>query len=304
MPEKKSSQPQKTTLAKKLNITLVFIFSSGMILSGITLATLIGYAAYKQTLSKALILMSSLDAVQDYTAKEVKPQVQQHLKNKGVFPQAVPSYAAQKVFERLRQSENHSNFYYKSVMLNPNKAQNQTDQFEIDLVEKFRQNGDVKQLQGVQSINNEYFFYMARPLIVENPKSAPNKNEILGVQIVSFPLIQTVQDYGILMAKILGIIAIIFGIALLIINFWFRRSIIKSIKKIVQVAEAVSTGDMDAEFKTVSNDEIGDLVEAFTRMKMSLAVALEKFEQYRIKSRKPNHSRKIESEPIRPRLRE
>lgn len=61
---------------------------------------------------------------------------------------------------------------------------------------------------------------------------------------------------------------------------------------------------MNAEFEEVSNDEIGSLVEAFTRMKMSLVMAIEKFEQYRIKSRKSNSSQNLESGNITPRLRE
>jgi HAMP domain-containing protein len=46
---------------------------------------------------------------------------------------------------------------------------------------------------------------------------------------------------------------------------------------------------MDAEFEKVSNDELGSLVEAFTRMKLSLKMALKKLEQYRIKPCKPDN---------------
>lgn len=50
----------------------------------------------------------------------------------------------------------------------------------------------------------------------------------------------------------------------------------------VQVAEAVSTGDTDGESKRVSNDEVGRIAEAFTRIKTSLAMAMKRFEKYRI----------------------
>lgn len=305
MPANKSSHPQKSTLGKKLNITLFFIFCLGMALGGITLATLISYEAYKQTLSKSLLLLHSLNAVQSYTAKEVRPQVQQQLKNKGVLPQIVPSYAASKVFESLRQSdESYNKFSYKYAMLNPKNIQDKADEFERNIIEQFRQTRTVKQLEGFRSINNEYFFYVARPLIIAKSKSTSDSTEIVGTQIVSVPIIKTVQNFGILFARSWGVMAIILLITILIINFWLRRHIIKSIKKITQVAEAVSTGDMNAEFEKVSDDEIGSLVEAFTRMKMSLAMAIEKFEQYRIKSRNIGNSRKIEPDNITPRLRE
>ncbi|OKH32666.1 hypothetical protein NIES2119_25635 [[Phormidium ambiguum] IAM M-71] len=274
-----------------------------MTLSGITFATLISYEAYKQTLSKSLLLLHSLNAVQSYTAKELRPQVQQHLKNKGVLPQIVPSYAANKVFENLRQSdESYNSFSYKYAMLNTNKIQDKADEFERNIIEQFRQTRTVKQLEGFRYINNDYFFYVARPLIIA--KSANDHIEIVGTQIVFVPIIKTVQNFGILFARAWGVMAIILLIAILMINFWLRRHIIKSIRKITQVAEAVSTGDMNAEFEKVSDDEIGSLVEAFTRIKMSLAMAIEKFEQYRIKSRNTGNSRKIEPENITPRLRE
>lgn len=305
MAANKPSQPKQSTLSKKLNVTLFFIFSLSMILSGIALATLISYVAYKQTLAKTLLLISSLDAVQYYTAKEVRPQVQQRLKKQEILPQIVPSYAASKVFDRLRQSDPlYNDFSYKYVMLKPNKNQDKADQFEINIIEQFKQNNNVKQLEGIRSINNKYFFYIARPLIIaKSPLNNSNK-EIVGTQIVSFSIIKPLQNYGLLFIAIWGTVAIILVIAILIINFWLRRHILKSIKKIVQVAESVSTGNMDVEFEKVSNDEIGTLVEAFTRMKMSLAMAIEKFEQYRIKSRKSDNSRKIQTENITPRLRE
>ncbi|MFB2876320.1 DUF3365 domain-containing protein [Floridanema aerugineum] len=300
-----SSQPKKSTLAKKLNITLFFIFCLGMALSGVTLATLISYEAYKQTLSKALLIMNSLDAVQYYTTKEVKPQVQQRLKNKEVLPQTVPSYAAGRVFERLRQSDEfYNNFFYKNVILNPNNTQDNADKFERNIVENFRQSREVKQLEGFHSMNNEYFFYIARPLTLAKSKLANNANEIVGTQIVSIPIRETAQDYALLFVSLWGIIAVILIFIILIINLWLRRSIIRSIKKIVKVAEAVSTGNMEADFEKESNDEIGSLVEAFTRMKMSLVMAIEKFEQYRIKSRKSDSSKKLDSGNITPHLRE
>ena len=45
--------------------------------------------------------------------------------------------------------------------------------------------------------------------------------------------------------------------------------------------QVVSTGETDAEFESTSNDEVGRLAAAFTRMKTSLAIARRKLEKYR-----------------------
>ena len=55
-----------------------------------------------------------------------------------------------------------------------------------------------------------------------------------------------------------------------------------------RVAEAVSTGEMDAAFEQISNDEVGRLAAAFTRMKTSLAIAMKRLEKYRIERRSNN----------------
>lgn len=81
----------------------------------------------------------------------------------------------------------------------------------------------------------------------------------------------------------IGIITLVFAIAIYVANLWLKRYVIQPIKRVVRVAEAVSTGDFDAEFDKVSKDEIGSLVEAFTRMKLSLLMAIQSFEQQRPK---------------------
>jgi HAMP domain-containing protein len=79
----------------------------------------------------------------------------------------------------------------------------------------------------------------------------------------------------------MGIVTMIFAFAIYMANFWLKRYVVRPIKRVVRVAEAVSTGDMDAEFEKVANDEVGSLVEAFTRMKISLAIAIKSLQEHR-----------------------
>ncbi|MCJ8280535.1 MAG: HAMP domain-containing protein [Rivularia sp. ALOHA_DT_140] len=57
-------------------------------------------------------------------------------------------------------------------------------------------------------------------------------------------------------------------------NLLLKGTILKRIKRIASVAEQVSVGDMDASFGKQNKDEIGDLAEAFNRMKYSLEIAM------------------------------
>jgi nitrogen fixation/metabolism regulation signal transduction histidine kinase len=102
-------------------------------------------------------------------------------------------------------------------------------------------------------------------------------NEVLGTQIVSVPASQVLQKARQSFVVVMGIVAMVFAVTILMANLWLKRYIIRPIKNIVLVAEAVSAGDMTADFDKKSNDKIGSLVSAFTRMKLSLAIAIKKF---------------------------
>ena len=62
-------------------------------------------------------------------------------------------------------------------------------------------------------------------------------------------------------------------------NFLLNHNVIRPLKRIARVAEEVSTGNMNAEFERTNKDEIGNLAEAFKRMKLSLSMAMGRLSQ-------------------------
>lgn len=71
---------------------------------------------------------------------------------------------------------------------------------------------------------------------------------------------------------LLGITAFVVGLFAWVLG----RTIGTPIKKLTDVAERISVGDMDAEIKIRSKDEIGNLAEAISRMQDSLRLAIER----------------------------
>ncbi|MDY6898442.1 MAG: HAMP domain-containing protein, partial [Cyanobacteriota bacterium] len=61
---------------------------------------------------------------------------------------------------------------------------------------------------------------------------------------------------------------------IVMINLLLKTTVLQRIKRIASVAEQVSVGDMNASFGRQNKDEIGDLSEAFNRMKYSLEIAM------------------------------
>jgi methyl-accepting chemotaxis protein len=89
---------------------------------------------------------------------------------------------------------------------------------------------------------------------------------------------------------IMGLVAVIFAAVIFLVNRWLNRYVVRPINRMAQVAESVSTGDTDTEFEWVSNDEVGSLAEAFTRMKMSLVMAMKRLDKYSSGHRSTEHS--------------
>ncbi|MEO1374419.1 MAG: DUF3365 domain-containing protein, partial [Cyanobacteria bacterium J06635_10] len=157
-------------------------------------------------------------------------------------------------------------------------------------------------------------FYTASPIVIEDsnclechstPARAPKGmirlygdkngfgwelNKVLGTQIVYVPTHVVRQKASKALLLIIGIIALIFQVTLFAALFWLKRYVVRPVKQVVKVAEAVSQGNMNSKFENVSNNEIGTLAEAFTRMKISLEMAITRLDKYRGKNSRGDDS--------------
>lgn len=312
MLQKLQSSLNNFTLARKLTLLLLIIFIGGISFSGIALANILNYKAQTEISSKASLLLQTLSSVRSYTSNEVSPELRKRLGAEEFLPQTIGSFSSRKVFEKLQKDDpSYHDFSYKSAALNPSNIEDKADEFEATLVQRFLKDNNVKELSGFRSLGNKDFFYIARPIVITDasclkchstPELAPKGmlkiygskngfnwklNEVIGTQVVSVPASQVFQNARQSFVLVMGIVVSIFALTIFLANLWLKRFIVRPIKQIVRVAEAVSTGDMEAEFEKTSNDEVGNLVEAFTRMKLSLGMAMKRFEQYRVTTRKP-----------------
>jgi methyl-accepting chemotaxis protein len=294
-------------LAKKLTVLLLLIFIEGIALSGIALAGVLNYKTQDEISSSAWLLLQTINSVRSYTTTEIVPQLQSRLDNNEFIQQAIPAYSSRKVLEGLQKNNDRfKDFLYKEAMLNPTNIRDKADAFEATIVKEFQKDKSLKTVSGFRSVLGKNFFYIAFPLSIteasclqchSTPDAAPKTmidiygdrngfgwklNTINGAQIVSIPANEVLQKARQSLVLVMGVVTLIFASAIYIANFWLKRYVVKPIKQVVRVTEAVSTGDLNAEFEKVSNDEIGSLVEAFTRMKLSLIMAIRRYERYRM----------------------
>jgi HAMP domain-containing protein len=60
------------------------------------------------------------------------------------------------------------------------------------------------------------------------------------------------------------------------ITFWYGRSLTSKIKSLTDLTERISVGDLEAEINVKSNDEIGDLGNAISRMQDSIRISIKR----------------------------
>lgn len=314
MPYTRFLTGKNTTLSRSFTLIMLLIFVSGITLSGITLANVLNFKARREVASTADLVMNIINSARNYTSLEITPRLEERMGSEEFLPQVIPAYTARRIFDLLRQEHpSYAEYSYKDAMLNPTNPNDKANKFELQLIERFSSNRNLKIVEDFISLpSGDKAFYTASPIVINDsnclrchstptmaPKSMINVygvnngfnwrlNEVLGTQIVYVPAAIVGQKVTQSLLWIIGSIALIFAVTMLAANIWLKKYVVNPIKQVVKVAEAVSTGDMNAEFGEVTNNEVGVLVEAFTRMRVSLQMAIRRLEQYRVQNRREN----------------
>lgn len=291
-------------ISTKFNLLLIFVFIVGIALSGGALSTVLQQRAQLEVTAQATLLMQTMNSLRTYTQTQVNPLLLEELETEPAFvSESVPTYSVREVFEILRQNEDYTDFFYKDATLNPTNLRDKADDFEAGLIERFRQEPEIKELSGFHTLPEGKVFYIARPFALTDPSclqchstpaAAPKSqittygpdngfnwklNEVITAQVVSVPAEAVLNNARRSLALVMGILFSIFTIVILLINFLLNKAVIRRIKGIARAAHATSTGEMNADFKDNSKDEIGALAAAFRRMKSSLTISMEMLNQ-------------------------
>ena len=291
-------------LGSKLNLILLTIVVVIVSVNGLVLSQVLQSNAEAEVTTKALLMIETMGAVRDYTSAQVNPELAPRLEIEEQFlPQTVPAYSAREVFENLRSREEYRNFFYKEATLNPTNLRDKADRFETDIVEKFRERPDLKELSGFRSLASGDLFYVARPISVSKesclrchstPETAPKSqlttygsnngfgwelNEIVGAKMISVPAGAILTNARRLQFLVIGILIAGFLVAVVVLNVFLNRSIINPLTQMAKWSREVSTGNLGADFEHESKDEIGILASSMNRLKVSLEMAMNMLKQ-------------------------
>ena len=280
----------------KFNIAILAVAAVAFILAAVVSYTVLHANARDEVLQNARVMMESANASGDYTNAQVRPLLETQLKYKFI-PQSVPAFAATEQFNELR--KNYPDYTFKAATLNPTNPRNHATDWEIDIVNQFRQSAAKTEVIGERATQTGRSLYLARPIQIKDPAcltchstpdAAPRTmvetygstngfgwkvNEIVGANIVSVPTSVPVQRANYTFRIFLLSLLVVFAFTIGMLNVMLYLFVIRRVKRLAKLADEVSLGNLDAgEFQTRSKDEIGVLTEALGRMKTSMVQAI------------------------------
>ncbi len=293
---------QQFRLGLKFTLILGIVFIVGIGLSGLLLSQTAQQKAEQQVAKKALILMDTMNSVRDYTNNQIQPLLSERWEIESKFiPETIPAYSARQVFENLRKSPNYQDYFYKEATLNPTNLRDKVDDFEADIVKKFRKNSSIQEVSGFRKTSEGNLFYVSRPLSItidsclrchSVPKLAPKsqintygsehgfgwkKNEVIAAQTVYVTGEEIFESYRQQLVLTMGVFMGIFVMAILLINILLKHIVILPLIPIARVAQKISNDYVGSEKAEISDlkkldkvakrfDELGQLATLFRKM--------------------------------------
>jgi protein-histidine pros-kinase len=213
----------------------------------------------------------------------------------------VPSYSANEVLDTVRAK--HPEYGYKEATLNPTNPRDRATGWEVDIVNAFRNDAELKEFVGERDAPTGPSLYVARPLRITNPaclqchssvEAAPRTmverygpangfgwqlNEVVGAQIVSVPMALPLQRADEAFRLFMAALIAVFVVVGLVLNLMIWIFVVRPVTMLAKLADRVSQGDLEApEFAVGGRDEIGVLAESFTRMRNSVTQAMKMLE--------------------------
>ncbi|MCU0570520.1 MAG: DUF3365 domain-containing protein [Oculatellaceae cyanobacterium Prado106] len=249
--------------------------------------------------TQATQFMQTMSAVRQYTQEQILPLFTAQTQDAQQFiPETVPAYAVEQIFAALQHNAPEQPFSYKEAAPNPTNLRHKADEFEIQLINQFRQDPATQRISGFQDRPEGRVFYLAQPVVMRDPSClqchsrpaiAPpslistygsqngfnwHLNDVVAAQIVSVPVDVISASAHPSFWQVILVVLGMFGILLILLAILLQKVVVQRIRRLSRTAQAISLGETQVTFEEISEDEIGKLAIALQRMKHSLEIAL------------------------------
>jgi len=285
-------------LLTKFNLVLIVVFGLGMYLISHYAYTFLMNEARQQVLDQAQLMAASAAATKDYTVDQVSPILEKTPKHSSDFlAQTIPFYAVNSTFKNLRTT--YPDYVLREAALNPSNLDDRATEWEVDLIDYFRDHPSEPQHVGERSTPTGPMLYVAAPVVAASgclqchsePSIAPKAmihhygsehgfgwkpNEIVGAQIVSVPMSVPIAMANRGFRDLLYGLGAIFLLTIVLIDIAMYFIVIRPLRRVSRNADIISKGEIDLPpLEIKGKDEISEVTASFNRMHTSLIKAFE-----------------------------
>jgi HAMP domain-containing protein len=283
-------------LLTKFNLLLLVLFGTGgLIISQIIFSFLMSNAR-REVLQETQLMMASARSVRDYTSSDLGPLLAQNPEHKKRFlAETIPAFGAMTTFNKLRQ--NYPDYTYREATVNPTNPEHRATDWEADIITYLRDHPEQKQFSGERPTPMGPAMFLATAIVAapsclechSNPAAAPpamiatygsnngfgwKLNSVVGAQIVSVPMSVPMQKAEQAFHLLLIYLVVALVTIIVVLNAAVYLIVIRPLKRVSDVADRVSKGEMHSSPLPVKGrDEIAAVTESFNRMQISLAKA-------------------------------
>jgi HAMP domain-containing protein len=284
-------------LLGKVNLLLILIFGSGWGVIEIYAYQFLMKDARLEVIRQADLMMQASTSTRNYTEEQIKPLLESELEHSTHFhPETVPAFAANRVFQYLRQGA-YSDYTYREASLNPTNLENRAVDWEADIIQTFR-NTARTEIDGERPTPTGRSLYVARPLRVEKsclechglPANAPRAmvrkygaangfgwkpGEVVAARIVSVPMKVPVDEAWQAFLRLSLATALVFLCTLAVLDWALYAFVLRPVRHLSAFADRASTGETGMpEIPARGHDEISRLTISLNRMYISLQKAI------------------------------
>ncbi|HMB15574.1 MAG TPA: DUF3365 domain-containing protein, partial [Pelovirga sp.] len=137
----------------------------------------LGFTSYRLSMKSALeeaktksdIVMNYAMATREYTRVAQSPLVRQLVEPDRFYPEVMSGFATSRgIYEEFEKT--FPGYVFKGATLDPLHPSNKADAQEVQIIQKFIDNPDLKAAEGRLNRNGEQVFYTATPFTVMNEK--------------------------------------------------------------------------------------------------------------------------------------
>jgi nitrogen fixation/metabolism regulation signal transduction histidine kinase len=244
---------------------------------------------------KTELFTAAMNANRRYMMEHLRPRTKELLP-KTYFPEGSVGIFMLSSIGRMLQEE-HPEYVYRIASRNALNPANLADREEARILQLLQRQEDPN-WEGFIERDGKTFFAVAKSMKAKkgclrchsDPDVAPKKlvaeygtdggfgykpGKIVGATFAYVPLSVALEQARHNLMVFVGGFSLFFLLVLFIIDRILVSSVVRPIEHFVETADAVSTGDLNRQFKVNSQDEMHTLAEAFKRMQISIQKSID-----------------------------